>query len=377
MSNKTPPQGFRLHREKDKNNIWRYFFVCTKKVFDPVIHKERECGYRIRTDNRLSKKHSCGQNSLLQYTSNNIIIQDDSSSPKFDENVTNSLHQFVGEQNISIRSITSDSFKKFLKEISIFSSNHSDANILETIPISSPNQYRASFIKHNNQLQKHCLREFMDVSSLAIDAGTIFKFNILHMILCNPLKKVTPFAFQNVRDFGGTSLDYRNALSKCLLALKNLHINIAVVTTDNLKAQKVIFSQFGGPEPIIPVDDELSGLIRAPCQCHCMSLVLNDMISNGQFADHHIIIETAVSFMRSKNVRQRIGFTCHSICKTRWRVVFSILNWFRLHFSTILEFIIQLSKTKKATLTPEIEAVINVLFVVLPSDYAFFCFYDL
>jgi hypothetical protein len=377
MSKKTPPQGFRLYREKDKHNIWRYFYVCTKKVFDPVLQEQRECGYRIRTDNRLSKKHSCGQHSLLQYTSNTDPAQDDPSNQKFDQNVTNSLHRFVGEQNISIRSITSDSFKKFLKEICIFSSKHSETNILDNIPISSPTQYRRSFITHSNVLQKHCFSEFMDVSSLVIDAGTIFKFNFLHMILCNPLKKLTPLAFQNVRNFGGTSIDYRNALIKCLLTLKSLHIDIAGVTTDNLKAQKVIFSQFGGPEPIIPANDELSGLIRAPCQCHCMSLVLNDMISTGQFADHYVIIETAVAFMRSKNVRQRIGFTCPSICKTRWRVVFSILNWFRLHFSKILEFIIQLSKTKKATLTPEIEAIINVLFVILPSDYAFFCFYDL
>jgi hypothetical protein len=67
MTKLTAPNGYRIERVTDKNNKWRYYFICTTKVLDQQTGKQRECGFKYSADNRVKWTHICGQTRLDRY----------------------------------------------------------------------------------------------------------------------------------------------------------------------------------------------------------------------------------------------------------------------------------------------------------------------
>jgi hypothetical protein len=197
-------------------------------------------------------------------------------------------------------------------------------------------------------------------------------------MLINPRLDIPPILYKSIRDFDSRSIGYRKEIRQAVVELQQQRIIICGITTDNLKAQIMAFGDtLKGDELIERKKDPMQCLRRVPCQCHTMSLVINDLISRSIFQSDYFLIEKAVNFVRKKSVSSRIRSICPPICRTRWRNLFLIFKWFKNNYKKIQQFIIDSGPEKHYVLTDEIEALINVIYAIMPTNYPLFLLFDL
>jgi hypothetical protein len=382
MTKLTAPNGYRIERVTDKNNKWRYYFICTTKVTDQHTGEQHECGFKYRADNRLKRSHICGQTKLDRY----IIKPDSDKKGKKNDaffqvcgtNVAQALFRFVSVTNISIKNVVQKGFRDLAQAILEAGRENPSLTVEQLMPLSSAKKFRKSFVTYESSIHDKYLRTFVGMASLVIDAGTVCGRSILNIIITNPLLECPPILFKGIRNFNGHTSDYQHELREAILDLKKRSITITGVNTDNLKAQVVMLEATTNRNKIMfQNDDVLKQIRRVSCQCHTMSLIINDLISKTDFGGDYDNIVRAVNFLRLKNVSNSFSTKCPRICTTRWRNLYCIFNWFQKNYSELICFINNWAIKTNFRFSPEIESLITIVFDVLPLTFPAFYLFDL
>jgi hypothetical protein len=252
------------------------------------------------------------------------------------------LYRFIGISNVSLNAVVSQEFRHFAQSLVDTGKNNPNAMVEHLLPIRNVRQFRNAFVQYESAIQDKYIQQFRGAAALAIDAAKICNRNVLNIMLINTRLDIPPILYKSIRDFDSRSIGYRKEIRQAVVELQQHRIIICGITTDNLKAQVMAFGKsLNGDEVIERGKDPMQCLRRVPCQCHTMSLVINDLISRSVFQNDYILIEKAVNFVRKKLVSSRIGSICPSICRTRWRNLFLIFKWFKNNYEKIHQFLIE------------------------------------
>jgi len=362
------PPGFENYFEKNCNGRRQTFFRCKKTAFDPISKKNIQCSYKIRKDHFKGKKHDCRFLNLENFLHKNEILL-----PKEVNELYQSVFTLIGKKNLPISTAVSEEFYYLLKIFFEYGQSHGKEEFSNVYPHVSRMTFTKNFIINSNVIKSKLMKQYAGFASLAIDGGKVGNNSILNCILLNPLiQNIKPILYDGIYNFAGNYDSYIKEISRIVLELETLGIIITGIVTDNLKVQ-VIATDHRESRSFQKMSDNkvIKSILRVPCQCHVVSLALNDLKSTEFLGNTETILRKVIKQFRKKKFKKWIGEVCPNLCPTRWTNVFDILKFFLKKFQRLVCII----HTENPIVENEVDQFRNefysAIFCILPDTFGF------
>jgi hypothetical protein len=259
------------------------------------------------------------------------------------DDLNNAAVTLAGNGDLSLHFLRQPFFREFcFKMIDIgyslsqFSSPDS-IDLTDLFPIPSFHSLRSIFINqsaYNNAQQLKLIKNF-GFASLVCDSGTVHNVKYFDIFICNPAEKLPSILFYSQPNHTNSKDEFKNQLQLAIHKATEEEIMITGIIGDNLIAQQNAIKELVQME-LTPQ----SGIIRFPCLCHSINLVINDLCKiNDDFRalihQLHAIGCIFNQLNKMKNETQR----CPIHINTRWFADFEIAFFLLRHKEQLYELL--------------------------------------
>lgn len=370
-TNQEIPQNLVLKRIKELHGRTRLYYVCTRTKRDSRSNKLMHCNFQIRKDRYKYQAHAC------QFESMDSFVYSTNANPSSINPLEEPLFQLIGTQNLSFRTCASAEFRNLIYSAILLGQTYPNRAFHINDFIYSRNKLIQTFIVSAAQLTMNKLHDLRGIAVLIIDSGTIAERPTFNIIVSNAVKNLKPVLFHTVRNFSNFIDSFIGEVLTAILTLQNFGIEISGVVSDNLRAQVTAFNHHS-PKSIQQTQDIpiFRAIRRFPCQCHCISLVISDLLKQPGFEEWYNQIILVVNYLRTKTIKLKLKSTVPAICRTRWTNLYSILEWFCSNYNNLYQFLNNSPTISFSRFPSEIASLIDVMITILPSMYPTLLFYN-
>jgi hypothetical protein len=354
------------------NGRKRLVLRCKKTVYNEMNNKIERCKVEIRRDNYYGQKHTHIFGTMGTYIEQ-ISAQDQTS-----HEIINTLCSLIGKQNISLRAGSSKEMYKLMMVCFNAGQNTNDKQIHFThiLPGLGRKVLTSHFTKQAEEIKSRRLYEFRGYASLAIDAGTVGTHQTLNIVLVDATGRRPPLLYKALRDFIGTTLGYKNAISKIIEELHKIGITVSGITTDNLRAQiSAIDHRYPASLQNTSNNPICKSIVRVPCMCHTVSLGLGDLMKQAPYCDHLVTIKKSIQIMRRPGIRRYLSINCPTFCCTRWTNLYTIINHCCRHYVEICKLLVRPPTHIHPELISDYDVLYDLMFKIVPEMFpALLCY---
>lgn len=195
------------------------------------------------------------------------------------QNFIDTIFDFVGEKNLSIRTAASQGFREILEICYKYAQKNPETPFSTFYLKIGRKTFTEKFIERSKILKKPKMNNYVNskYASLLLDAGTINQIPYVTFIISRT--DTNPLVVKNLKFFKDKTLDYKTEIKAIIDVLKEQGIIMTSFVADNLIAQKNALESFF--ENILNklnfFKSDNPGIIFCPCQCHTLSLAIKDL----------------------------------------------------------------------------------------------------
>jgi hypothetical protein len=343
-----------------------YYYRCTANKF--IKGEPRQCKYTIRSD-KFNNYH--GHEHIFEALRFPSKIE--STIEKLKDNLNNAAVNLAGKGDLSLHFLRQPFFREFcfsmidigysLSELS----SPERLDLTDIFPIPSFYSLRSLFLTQstqNNANQLLLMKNF-GFASLVCDSGTINNVKYFDVFLCNPAEKLPAIPFYSQPHHTNTKEELKKQILAAVQKASEEEIIITGIIGDNLIAQQNAIKE------ITQMDIQFqSGIIRFPCLCHSINLVIHDLYKIN--ADFRLLIDQLHSIGSVFNILSKIGNEserCPTHINTRWYADFEIAFFLLRHKGTIYECLPNFT----ANLAEEFSITIDSIHYFIQFELLFLC----